>query len=715
MNNAYFIKHKKYLAQIKEDIDDAEKVLSKSGSINFKSFDLHDSLNTTIWDEDLNLRSDIREQLLKIAHDFYDTLDISEIATGEEKEEQETDETFRKYIKDVLFVGSLASYNYSSYADVDLHLLMDEKALTGKSELALSILKKYFTECKNDWNLHHIDLKVEGFDCELYVQDIEEENAANGVYSIFNDEWVKRPEKMDSQKFDRAWVEKKALDYIEQIDNLEDVINSKSDPELIEHARARLDAIKDKIVQGRRDSLAAGQGEMNKYNILFKILRRSGHIEKINNLKIRAYDMLNSIDTKKEKESVDMKKEQSTIKESVDPIVEFADMYGEEAADALQQYLEKRPNKTVEEILTSDAEFTKFGNWAYKHLDIDVYSNFTKYDVGTFYDRTSTLAKNPMDDVDDDEELPPRIDDRTYSVLDGDDDNYDSPFEESNVAENNISLTQQVRDILAGKNSEFETDDESDYYEFGFTGALVNSADMNKAVYTITKAIEDYRNGICEPKRLEATIENVLTLYGNDIPAYIENDAVMMLLDLADEQSKPLTEDNEQDKLKTKIIIGAEDENTTVVITRQEPDNNTNALLAEIKSALSKAGSKDIPEKWDLWKDYHYYYLVLPMKIADVQTILNMDKFKNVFEIELQESKKKDCNKSECDKEECNKNDKPEDKQKQLNEDETQNRRVVNILLRYFEFHPVTGEPNPEYDPDFSAQDALEQMIDIFW
>ena len=39
---------------------------------------------------------------------------------------------------------------------------------------------------------------------------------------------------------------------------------------------------KDEISQGRRDSLGSGQGEYGSGNIVFKVLRRSGHIEKLN-------------------------------------------------------------------------------------------------------------------------------------------------------------------------------------------------------------------------------------------------------------------------------------------------------------------------------------------------------------------------------------------------------------------------------------------------
>ena len=588
MFNSFYIKHKKYIEQIKEDIDDAEKVLSTSGDINLKSFDLHDELNDKVWDKNQNLKPGIREQLLQIARDFYDTLDIAEI-TEDGDPDAKPDKTFEKYIKDVFFVGSLASFNYSSYADVDIHLLMDEEQLVGgkKNKLALNILKKYFTECKNDWNLKHSDLTVEGYDCELYVQDINEKNAANGVYSLFNDEWVKRPEPMTEKNLDRNWVEKKALDYIEQIDSLEEIIQSKSDMGLVQRAKDELKKIKDKIVQGRRDSLAAGQGEMNSYNILFKILRRSGHIAKINDLTVKAYDMINSFENNFKKESIDMNTNESfMVKESeAEAIALFKRMYGrtnprdenvptaEELEDVLKKYLAKRTNKSAEEIMASDSEFEKFSNWAYDKYDIDVYAKFSKHDKGSFKKRTSTLLKDP-----DTHDRRDDIDDRVYSF--------------GKIGSNYDSATDTWREPKT-----------RDYPRFG------ESKNVKCDEYIIVEDNEEDE--------------------GED--ASVNDDT-----------------DPENPNVKRKIFLGAQGD-TTFVLTSDEPRETAKKLLNKYNTIAkdkykaehdgSEEGYKDL--EWEKDREYSYWSFTAPEKIDTVKADIEKE-FGDFFSVEVQESNVKE-------------------------------------------------------------------------
>ena len=51
----------------------------------------------------------------------------------------------------------------------------------------------------------------------------------------------------------------------------------------------------DLIIQGRKKSLPI-EGEQAAGNIIFKVLRRSGHLEMINKLKKKLFDKINSIE-----------------------------------------------------------------------------------------------------------------------------------------------------------------------------------------------------------------------------------------------------------------------------------------------------------------------------------------------------------------------------------------------------------------------------------
>jgi CMP-N-acetylneuraminic acid synthetase len=68
-----------------------------------KSFYLKDELNPKIWNEDSELDSEVREQLLQIAQDFYESTEL------------------KADVVDIILTGSLSNYNWSEkYSDYDL-------------------------------------------------------------------------------------------------------------------------------------------------------------------------------------------------------------------------------------------------------------------------------------------------------------------------------------------------------------------------------------------------------------------------------------------------------------------------------------------------------------------------------------------------------------------------------------------------------------------
>ena len=75
--------------------------------INLKSFEVKKSLNPQIWKNGI-LDSTIRKRLIEIAKEFITTIKIEKLP-----------------IIDIIMVGSSASYNWSKYSDIDLHILVD--------------------------------------------------------------------------------------------------------------------------------------------------------------------------------------------------------------------------------------------------------------------------------------------------------------------------------------------------------------------------------------------------------------------------------------------------------------------------------------------------------------------------------------------------------------------------------------------------------------
>ena len=291
---------------ISEILDETlnEEGMFSDGKLDLTSFDVQTSLCPTFWDKNLELKEDIRQHLLKIAKDFSDTIDLEEIFP--EKEMPERGDIF----KDVLFIGSLASYNYSEYSDVDLHILVDLSTLD-LTDKETNLFKKYFWYVKDAWNRKHSELTVKGYDVEVYIQDKSEKNAANGIYSLLKDKWLKVPKPMDG-KFDRNYVTYVATDYADKIEHLDKFLDEDPSDEILEKILDYAQKLKDKIVQARRDSLNGdSSNEFSNDNIVFKVLRRSGHIELLNNVMDKAYDMENTLRerqlTEKETNNMDQK------------------------------------------------------------------------------------------------------------------------------------------------------------------------------------------------------------------------------------------------------------------------------------------------------------------------------------------------------------------------------------------------------------------------
>lgn len=99
--------------------------------------------------------------LLLIAEKFYESLDLA------------------APIKDVRFLGSAAAYSYHSGSDIDLHIVIDFNDLECDPEL----LRELVNAKKN---LFNNDRKIEiyGFEVEVYVEDINDDNKSDAIYSL---------------------------------------------------------------------------------------------------------------------------------------------------------------------------------------------------------------------------------------------------------------------------------------------------------------------------------------------------------------------------------------------------------------------------------------------------------------------------------------------------------------------------------------------------
>jgi predicted nucleotidyltransferase len=231
-------------------------------------FKIQDKLQQDLWNDE-QLDPKVRDKLLEIAEEFMQTLNIPGLT-----------------VEDIVITGSLANYNWTKLSDVDLHIMVD----FDKLKLDPELLRDFFNLKKMAWNNTH-DIKIYGFEVEAYVQDISEPHHSTGVYSVQNDEWVTKPVK-EKPVINIKGANKKAESFMRSIDSLERM----SDVTAYQKATE----IKDKIKKLRKCGLEKG-GEYSTENIAFKMLRRNGYLEKLNNLKNFAYDSLHSLKENKKK------------------------------------------------------------------------------------------------------------------------------------------------------------------------------------------------------------------------------------------------------------------------------------------------------------------------------------------------------------------------------------------------------------------------------
>lgn len=257
-----------------------EKEIKKSDKkIDLSGFKMRDHLNPKVWEDDETMKTEVRKRLLKIADDYFEGLDLPGVD-----------------IEDVTMTGSLANYNWSKYSDVDLHIIIDYKDMPMKQDLVQDYLKSK----SSSWNENH-DIKIYGFDVEIYVQDSEEEHVSSGVYSLLRDEWNVKPEKKKISIKDKA-VKNKANRVMDMIEDLHDKMQETDDHEQIVELA---DKVKDKIKKMRQCGLDKG-GEFSVENMVFKVLRRNGMLERLNDIKTVAYDKSMTLESKSIKEENDL-------------------------------------------------------------------------------------------------------------------------------------------------------------------------------------------------------------------------------------------------------------------------------------------------------------------------------------------------------------------------------------------------------------------------
>lgn len=240
-----------------------------------KSFKLQDELSPKIWNKkgnEYHLKSDIRDSILEIVDEFIGSID------------------FDVFYEDIVLTGSICNFNWSKYSDLDIHLIVD---YTQFSEETKELFKEFFNLKKLLFKEYH-DIKIKGFDSEIYVQDAEEEHTSTGVYSVLYDEWIVEPKKVKPE-INAKSIKKKAKTWMDMIDNVLENVGAED----LDDAKKIIDKYKEKLKNFRKAGLD-DVGEFSEENLVFKILRRNGYIEKLYDFEKELTDKKLSMTEKKQ-------------------------------------------------------------------------------------------------------------------------------------------------------------------------------------------------------------------------------------------------------------------------------------------------------------------------------------------------------------------------------------------------------------------------------
>lgn len=204
----------------------------------------HNELNPKIWNADHTLKDDVKDRLLQIVSYFT------------------KDSYIPINVLDARIVGSNASYNYTPFSDLDLHLVVNFEQISDSKEL----IQALFDLQKTLFNKAH-DISIHGVNVELYVEDVNAMTLSNGIYSLFEDKWIKEPEKLtdvpdvDITKETNRW--RRVIETALSNGDINDVSN-----------------LINRLYMIRKNALSI-DGEYSKGNQIFKAIRNDGLLDKL--------------------------------------------------------------------------------------------------------------------------------------------------------------------------------------------------------------------------------------------------------------------------------------------------------------------------------------------------------------------------------------------------------------------------------------------------
>lgn len=212
-----------------------------------------DKLNPILF-ENSEIKPEIRSKLLEIACAFIKQLQ---------------DDGIEIQPADIRLVGSNAGYDYTQYSDIDLHIVVDFESVSCNP----TILQAAFNSERTQFNTR-FDITIKDIPVELYVEDVKAGTQSDGIYSLLQDKWIKKPvdSGIDISHDAMEHAEPYFAKWCELIENA-DSLDFKGVQNLL-----------NRLYMMRKNGLETG-GRYAIGNYLFKELRNIGYLDRLKQLR----------------------------------------------------------------------------------------------------------------------------------------------------------------------------------------------------------------------------------------------------------------------------------------------------------------------------------------------------------------------------------------------------------------------------------------------
>lgn len=256
-------------------ISENQELELRPDEVKLDSFKKEKHLAPKIW-KGMLINYKVRLKLLDIADDFWDTCNLGWVK-----------------LRGIHLTGSICNFNWSKYSDIDLHLVVDFSDVSERKDF----VQQYFDAKKNEWNNEHDNLKIYGFPVELYVEDINAETKSGGLFNLETNAWIKvpSPDDVHSIELGKYEIKEKSANIMTKIDDYYDLLNSTNDSDKLLKLNKKVQKLSKRLKNMRQFGLKRG-GETDPLNIVYKVTRRMGYLDKLWDISSKLYNKLNSIE-----------------------------------------------------------------------------------------------------------------------------------------------------------------------------------------------------------------------------------------------------------------------------------------------------------------------------------------------------------------------------------------------------------------------------------